>query len=58
MSGYLQPVDSAHQDHGNMMDALVEKWFTQEEYIAAKAAGAFAWQQPAIADSCSKTFCE
>ena len=29
------------------MEVLVEKWYTQEEYIAAKAAGAFAWQQPA-----------
>lgn len=41
---FTQPADSAHQDNVAMIDVIVEKWFTQEEYSAAKEAGEFSWQ--------------
>lgn len=39
-----------------MMDVVVEKWFTQEEYSAAKEAGEFSWQDsPAQSESGTPT---
>ena len=39
-----QPVDSEHPDRSASVTAIVERWYTEEQYIAAKEAHELAWQ--------------
>jgi len=39
-----QPVDSEHPDRSASVTAIVERWYTEEQYLAAKDAHELAWQ--------------
>jgi len=39
-----QPVDSEHPDRSASVTAIVERWYTEEQYLAAKDAQELAWQ--------------
>lgn len=39
-----QPVDSEHPDRSASVTAIVERWYTEEQYTAAKEAHELAWQ--------------
>lgn len=39
-----QPVDSKHPDRSASVTAIVERWYTGEQYTAAKEAHELAWQ--------------
>src|SRR6266436_3761773 len=38
-------MDSQHRDKVETIDVWVDVWFTEDEYLDAKARGIFAWQQ-------------
>ncbi|KAF8338855.1 uncharacterized protein EI90DRAFT_3039436 [Cantharellus anzutake] len=42
---YQMPLDSQHRDKAETINVWVDNWFTEEEYLEAKAKGIFAWQQ-------------
>jgi hypothetical protein len=39
-----QPVDSEHPDRSASVTAIVERWYTEEQYTGAKEAHELAWQ--------------
>ena len=39
-----QPVDSEHPDRSASVTAIIERWYTEEQYLAAKEAHELAWQ--------------
>jgi hypothetical protein len=39
-----QPVDSEHPDRSASVTAIVERWYSEEQYLAAKDAHELAWQ--------------
>ncbi|KAH9965892.1 hypothetical protein BC827DRAFT_1153339 [Russula dissimulans] len=41
---FSMPVDSEHPDRSASVTAIVERWYTEEQYMAAKEAHELAWQ--------------
>ena len=41
---WCQPVDSEHPDRSASVTAIVERWYNEDEYMAAKEAHELAWQ--------------
>ena len=41
---WCQPVDSKHPDRSASVTAIVERWYTEEQYAEAKDAHELAWQ--------------
>ncbi|KAI9513357.1 hypothetical protein F5148DRAFT_1279066 [Russula earlei] len=43
---FNMPVDSEHPDRSASVTAIVERWYSEEQYVAAKDAHELAWQDP------------